>query len=268
MTITETSMQTGWYFYGITRDGPLEVPPASDSSSLQLLGFSGLAAVVRPVQRDDFSLEAIQERVKSASTLEAMVRSHNHVIEAIHARQPILPAKFGVVYADADDVVSALRSSHDTLRHQLFHIEGCDEWAVHLYADRAVFGERTSSEDPVIRRLRDEHAAARPGRAYFLQQQLRDELRAATEQALAAVAHRTFDRLARFAVASQMSEVEPATDSAGEAEILRSSFLVARDVAEQFREAVRATAGDGLRCDHSGPWPPYSFAARYEVEAE
>jgi hypothetical protein len=269
----------GWYFYGITRRGPpaaqlsaavgehqLGTDPiaAPSGAGLQLLEFSGLAAVVSPTRLAHFSHAALQERMQNASALEAMVRSHNRVIEAIHARQAILPAKFGVVYAQAEDVLSALRPAHDTLLQQLRRLEGCDEWAVHLYADHALVRERISMEDRAIRRLRAERDAARPGRAYFLEQQIRDELEAATAEVLSTIAQRTFERLAAHAVIAEVNTVVSDADLVGEVEILRASLLVARDDEEHFKEEVRSStaASEGLRCEYSGPWPPYSFAVQ------
>lgn len=274
-----------WYLYGITWRGPLvellveadggrspAAEPIAESGNpepLQLLEFSDLAAVVRPVPRAEFTPPVLRERLRSAAELEAMVLSHNRVIEAIHRRQAILPAKFGSVYAHAEDVVSALRPVQDTLLRQLTRLQGCDEWAVHLYADRASVRERIAAIDPGIRRLREEHAAARPGRAYFLERQLRDELETATREALVTLAQSAFDRLAEQAVTGEVNPVGRAPDADGDTEILRASFLVARDGIERFQQEVSAcgAAGEGLRSEYSGPWPPYSFAPRDDEDA-
>jgi hypothetical protein len=273
----------GWYFYGVTRRAPLApVLAAADrdeqqsddhtrasAAPLQLLECSGLAGVVRSVLLSDFTQPALGERLQRASALEASVRSHHHVIETIHARQAILPAKFALVYARAEDVVSALRSAHDKFLDELRRLEECDEWAVHLYADRAVYRQRISTVDAAIRLLRADCAAARPGRAYFIERQICDELEAATELALLTRARSAFDRLASYAVAREMSSVAPAADPRGEREILRASFLVSRDAVEHFIEEVRSSGDstDGVRCDYSGPWPPYSFTTLDYKEA-
>jgi hypothetical protein len=256
---------TGWYFYGITRSGALA--QTSEAAALQLLEFSGLAAVVKPVLLADFSAAVLQERFQTAAALEDMVRSHNQVVEAVHAQKPILPAKFGMVYASADDVVSALEPAHDALLDQLNRLDGCDEWAVHIYADRDAVRTRISSLDPHIRQLRDERAAARPGRAFFLDRQLEHEVEKATDQELVTIAQVAFDWVADCAVAGQMSPVGPAEDPAL-TEILRASFLVSRDGAEQFEKRVRssADASVGVYCEYSGPWPAYSFASHEEAE--
>lgn len=270
----------GWYFYGITRpdslaavmaelDGDVMTAESDYAAPLQLLEYRGLAAVVRPVHLADFSQAVLQERLRNESALEAMVRRHNGVIEAIHARQPILPAKFGTVYADAEEIVSALQPAHDVLLHQLDRLDGRDEWAVHLYADRDVVRARVAVEDPELQRLRNERAVARPGRAYFLEQQLRDKVETATEQALSTLAQEAFDRLAGSAVAGQVNPAGSPARRAGEVEILRASFLVARDSAWLFEAEVSSLADttNGLRCDCSGPWAPYSFAGQNDEAA-
>jgi hypothetical protein len=270
---TEHAAVPAWYLYGVTRRGSLAALLSADdfepfAAPLQLLEFSQLAAVVRPVPRSDFSRAALRERLHNASSLEETVRRHHHVIDMIHTRQAILPSKFGTVYASAEDVRLALEPMHDTLLRQLKRMDECDEWAVHMYADRAAVGERVSKRNPAIRLLHDERAAARPGRAYFLAQRLRDELKDATERELAVLAQKAFDRLAVYAVAKQVSSAGPTADLTGEEEILRASFLVSRDRAEEFQEEVCSgtDTSEGLRYERSGPWPPYTFAAQYDGE--
>jgi hypothetical protein len=266
----------GWYLYGITRRGSLATLLAeanagepAGAAPLELLECSGLAAVVRPVSLDDFSTAALQERLRHASALEAMVRSHNRVVDAIHARQAILPAKLGMVYTHARDIVSALRSTCDALLPQLHRLEGCDEWAVHLYADRATVGTRAAARIPSLARLHEQHAAARPGRAWFIERQLRGELESATRRALVTLAQGAFDRLSGVAVAGQVNPVKHVADAGGEVELLRAAFLVARDGVERFEAEMRtaADASEGLRCECSGPWAPYSFAVDSAGEA-
>jgi hypothetical protein len=260
---------TGWYLYGITLSGsPTPELAEANAPSVHLVELFGLAAVVAPVRLADFDAAALRKRLENASALETMVRSHNRIVEAIHARQAILPAKFGMVYPDMEDVLTALRPAHDTLLHQLHRLQACDEWAVHCSADRALVRERIFMSDPSIRRQRDARDSARPGRAFFLDRQLDEELEAATEQALSTLAQSTFDRLASHAMAGQVSPASADAELAGEVEILRASFLVQRDGVERFHAELRCAADDTecMRCESSGPWPPYSFAARNEGE--
>ena len=268
----------GWYLYGITVAGSLppvfatgDVEPAIDQRavSVELLEYSRVAAVVRQVLLEDFTPAVMNERLRDGTELESMVRRHNAVVEAIHARQAILPSKFGVVYRHSEEIRSALRASHLELVQQLDRLQGCDEWAVHLYADESLARKEFSETQPAIRQLRDEIAVARPGRAYFLAQQLRDELRKATEQALVTLAERAFDRLSPCAVDALVNPLNAAADQTDDVEILRASFLVARSGAERFESEVLLLSdlNIGLRCELTGPWAPYSFAAQDIQEA-
>jgi hypothetical protein len=274
----------GWYFYGITRgglpanalaeadeEGPAAggAPPrAQGGEPLQLLEGGGLVAVVRPVAIAEHDRSALEERLRQAPELEAMVCSHHRVIEAIHARQSILPARLGTIYAGPGDIVESLRTGRESLFRQLERLDGCDEWAVHLFADRATVRERVTAVDAELRRLREAHAGATPGRAFFLERQLRDRVESAARDATVSLAQQAFDRLRRDAVAGEIASAGEG-DASGEEEILRASFLVRRDEAEHFLQELRASTvtDDGVRCEWSGPWPPYSFAGVHAEDA-
>src|SRR5437588_483325 len=137
--------------------------------------------------------------------------------------------------------------------------EGGDEWAVHMYADRAAIEQRVVAAHPTIQALQQEIAAASPGRAYLLQRKLAEERAAATDQALRELAQAEYEHLARWAVAGQLTPpARTAQDAHGEIEVLRAAFLVRRANADTFQEEVRSCVEgrDGVHCEHSGPWAP------------
>jgi hypothetical protein len=275
-----TLHEDGWYLYGITRRNPAggapawtrgaehdlaETPliPSPDHEWVQLLERGNLAAVVRRVTLADFSAEALQAHLSDPAWLETSVQLHNAVVRAVHQEQAILPAKFGAVYARRADLTEAMERNHSALLAQLEQLDGCDEWAVHVYVNHRIVQTQLRAEhdaDPVHQQL----AASRPGHAYFLRRKLDDDLAAKaariTEQ-VALTAYQRFARLATAAHAERPASPSGATD--GETEVLRAALLVCRERSEDFVADVRACAGDGLgwRCTASGPWPPYSFAA-------
>jgi hypothetical protein len=264
--------ERGWYLYGISRaGGPAVDPQVDDGEPVQILASGDLAALVRQVPLAEFGAEPLQSHLSDPAWVEARVRGHNQVIAAIHQEQAILPAKFGCVYARAEDLTTALEQMHETLVARLERLEGCDEWGVHVYADLAAIQQRLFGERPAIRRLQQEVASARPGRAYFLQRKLADEVAAAAEEAANELAQAAYERLIRWAVASQLNPpARPAQDASGESEILRAAFLVRRERVDDFVIEVRSFGDgqDGLRCTYSGPWPPYSFAVLTDEEAQ
>jgi hypothetical protein len=277
----------GWYLYGVTRRGALATTQpergngargtadvardlgGDEGEPVQVLDCGALAAIVRRVPLAQFSEDALRARHDDTAWFAAMARLHNQVIAAIHQQQAILPAKFGSIYAHTEDVQTAVAEAQETLLAQLQRVEGCDEWAVHVYADRPAVAQRITAEHPTIHQLQHDLAVAPPGRAYFLQRALDEERAAATEQALRELAQAAYEHLARGAVAGRVTQPARSTPEAhAEIEILRAAFLVRRAHADTFLAEVRSCVEgcDGVRCDDSGPWAPYSFVVPIEEE--
>jgi hypothetical protein len=277
----------GWYLYGITRHGALATRPpergngdrgtadvardlgGDEGEPVQVLDCGALAAIVRRVPLAQFSEEVLRARHDDTAWFAAMARLHNQVIAALHQQQAMLPATFGSIYARAQDVQRAVAEAQGALLAQLQRVQGCDEWAVHVYADRPAVARRITAAHPTIHQLQHDLAVAPPGRAYLLRRRLDEERAAATEQALRALAQAAYERLARGAVAGRVTPPARATPEAhGESEILRAAFLVRGAHADPFLAALRScVAGrDGVRCHYSGPWAPYSFVVPTEEE--
>jgi hypothetical protein len=198
-----------------------------------------------------------------------MAHRHNQVIAALHQLQAVLPAKFGSVYARAEDVQRAVAEAQEALLAQLERVEGCDEWAVHMYADHPTIAQRLAAEHPTVQRLQHELASAPPGRAYFLQRELDEKRAAAVEEVLRELPQAAYEHLVRWAVDSRVTQPTRSTPNAqGEIEVLRAAFLVRRAQADTFLTELRSyvQGRDGVHCEYSGPWAPYSFAVPIEEE--
>lgn len=273
----------GWYLYGIIQcehDGDAGIAlPALDtdtstgsasSEPVRLLVEGALAAVVRMVTLVPSEDGKLALGLRTAQQLEAMALEHNDLIAAIHRQRAILPSKFGCVYTREDDLRQALRQQQASLLDQLHRVENCDEWGVHVYAEPSLVRERLARNDPRVRRVEDELATATPGKAYLLKRQLANLLVEATGQSLAELARKARDHLARHAAdVSVLGQPRKAAKLDEEIEILRASFLVRRPESAAFFDALQTFAEDneGLRCEHTGPWPPYSFAESLEEPA-
>lgn len=269
----------GWYLYGITRAEQKTSERfsagasmwAEDNEHIEAISSGDLSAIVRRVPVAEFSTEALHAQAEDLSWIEAIARRHNAIIEAVHRTRAILPAKFGCVYASSEDVQMALRQEHDAVLARLDTIDGCDEWGVRLYGDVAVIRQRAGAEQEVVQRLRQELAAASPGRAYFLQRKLENELAKAAEHVLDNLVGQAYEHFAHHARAGQLSRQMSSSQinqDADSTEIVQAAFLVPRESADAFIEDVRQFSEhqSGLWCEYSGPWPPYNFAAQIEEE--
>ena len=257
----------GWYLYGITlRESASRLDEdltAESGEPLRILEQGKLAAVTRLVPRDAFSSEALQERAQDITWLGEAVRNHNEVVERIHHVGTVLPGKFGAIYPTSEALQAALAEMHDALLAQLERLQHRDEWGIHLSADRQAV-QRLAGEHPALRQLQDEMAAASPGRAYLLKRKVADTMTDITEQALSTLAQTCYQRLAGYAVAGQISPRPPKpAERGGEREVLHATFLVERSRTGNFLQEMQRLVQEqeGVRCEYSGPWPPYSFAS-------
>ena len=176
---------------------------------------------------------AVSEHDAKPEATDAAVLRHAQVVEGFAQGAPVLPARFGLVFADASALRREVEAKATALRGRLDRVRGCAE-----------VGLRVVSED-------ERHEAAPlTGGDY-----LRARLRESTERRR--VAEALHEMLAGHARDSTRR------DPAGGRILLDAAYLVPVDRVQEFRHEVdelgRSHPELALVC--TGPWPPYSFAA-------
>ena len=160
-------------------------------------------------------------------TIEALER-HERVVEDLMAVRTLLPARFGSVLDDEDELHALLERRAGEFAAALGMVRGRVEIGVRARP-------RSVPDVP----------APETGRAYVERKLAR--LRAA--RAVQDDMHDPLAARAHAAVARVLAEPEP--EFAG-------AYLVDRDTVEAFRACVEEVA-DGREVACTGPWPPYSF---------
>jgi hypothetical protein len=214
-----------YLLYGIVRADPVAGCPGPD---LCVVEARGLAAVVSEVEESD-----------SAPGVSALL-AYARAVEAIHARQAIVPLQYGCVMESEAAVLRLLEERGPEYAALLERLEGLTEMG--------------------IRVLRPAGAAipARPARspeaAYLesLRNRYRSTALAADE---AQVADQMVERLGGWCI-EQRREVS----SSPQGRLVSLYFLMAKTGVEKFREEARQIAPPGgAKVLVSGPWPPYNF---------
>jgi hypothetical protein len=157
------------------------------------------------------------------------------VVEAIMARGPVLPLRFGTELQSEDQLAAAIAHRADHLARALGRVRGRVELALRVIPERIAKTNRSTDaiggREMLLGRVREHERAVR-------------------------VAQQLHVPLARLAVDSTMrSHPRPPA-------ILTASYLVDEERVGVFRsQADQLAAGhDDLRVLVTGPWPPYSFA--------
>jgi hypothetical protein len=208
--------------YAIT-DNP--GPPLPDVAGLQLVPFDGLAAVCTPASEDEPSPETLWR--------------HEDVVEALMADRDLLPVRYGTRLDDEAAVARAMEGRRDELAAALERVRGAVELSVRVMAASGT--PAPSPPDP---------ADVTSGADYL---RLKADAEASSDEAARAIG----DPLAELARESESARPRPP-------ELFRAAYLVERGAVDAFVAEVARLQVErrGLAILCTGPWPPYSFAAR------
>jgi hypothetical protein len=198
-------------------------PPLPKVPQLKAVPIDGLAAVCAPAGDGEVSPETLWR--------------HEEVVEALMADRDLLPVRYGTRLEDEAAVARAVEGRRDELAAALDRVRGAVELSVRVVATGTPPGGPAATE-------------AGSGVEY-----LREKARVeASQEHMVRALHEPLAALARASV-----ERRPRPP-----ELFRAAYLIERDAVERFAAEVAvvqdANAGLGILC--TGPWPPYSFAAR------
>jgi hypothetical protein len=212
----------------IVEQGPDEPAPELGTC---VVGAGGLAAVVSRVEETGAA--------PSVSAVLAFAR----VVEAMHARQPVIPLRYGCLMESESAIQRLLEDHRQEYGELLGRLCGMTELGIRVLCPAgppSIQGSRSS-----------------PGAAYLAS--LRN--RYGCGDSLTREEGRLADRISGSlsgCYSEQRREISPA----GQGRLLSLYFLTPKTGVERFRDqARRIVAPGGTKLLLSGPWPPYNFAA-------
>lgn len=214
-----------YLLYGIVRADPVQGCPGP---GLRLVAARGVAAVVSEAKESD-----------GAPGVRALL-AYARAVEAIHARQAIVPLQYGCVMEGEAAVMRLLEEHGPEYAALLDRLEGLTEMGIRvLWPAGAAIPPRPPSS---------------PGAAYLdsLRHRYRSTTLAADE---AQLANQIADRLGGGCI-EQRREVSSSPQGC----LVSLYFLMPKNGVERFREQARQIApAGGAKVLVSGPWPPYNF---------
>lgn len=205
-----------------------DVDELPQEPGLRIVTTHGLAAVVslveEPIPRPSISFLLAFERV----------------VEAIHARQTVIPMRYGCLMESEEQVVRLLEDHRREYEALLIRLRGMTEIGIRLLWPASAVASVSRSKSP--------------GAAYLASLQNRYNHAAPVGEEVL-LADRIVAPLARWST-EQRREVS----SPDQGRLLSFSFLTPRIHVDEFRNRVRDIAPPhGVKLLMSGPWPPYNF---------
>jgi hypothetical protein len=271
MKRTAAKPAEGLYVYLIGRERSIKSmleraalpPPLEPDRPLSMIAAATLAALVSSVPLDQYGEGQFESRLKDPLWAAEKVMRHQAVNAFFGEAGPVAPLRFGVIYTGAKNVEAMVRDRADALSAALDRVEGCEEWALNVYVDRAALAKKITKISPKLVELRERAKSSSKGQAYLLEKQA-ERLRAGEVKThLRQIVEEIASSLRPLA--KDMKRMTP-----GEHEVKDSPALAAKVVyltpktnVNDFKKEAKKTAGNygafGFRLELTGPWPPYNF---------
>jgi hypothetical protein len=229
---------------------------------LTVLPFGGsLAAVVQEVPSEEFTQQALQQRLSDQASLEVCARAHHAAVSAAAALGPVVPLPLATLFTDRRRARSVLAESLPRFHRVLNRVEGRAEWAVKVHLRR----DRRSAAEPLAPEVARTPSGPGAGRAYLSRVRSREQDRLSRRDAATAAAARVHEAVSCVAASSVHRRPHGAEITGKDRlQVMNAAYLVEEIRGAELAALVR-TMGDqlaasGVDVDLSGPWVPYSFA--------
>jgi hypothetical protein len=237
-------------------------------------------AAVSDVPADDFGEHALKARLEDLDRLEATARAHHGVVTALAARTAVLPLRLATVHRDEERLRLMLARRRCDLADQLSRLVGHAEWGVKVYAPSAAQAAANATAAATAAAAPQgpgtgspgtgSPGTGSPGRDYLRRRLEQRRSRERGQEAAVRLAGRLREELAVLAADVRHHRPQSGRLAEGPGEyVANDAYLVAEERAVEFRERARslAAAEPGVPVEVTGPWAPYSFAARAEDTA-
>jgi hypothetical protein len=227
-----------------------------------------VAAIYSVVPLEEFTGEAAEKRMTDPAWVVPRACKHEQVTEEVMKGSPVLPVRFGTVFASPQALARLLAANAAEIARFLDYIADKEEWSVKFFMDAETAAAWRAASDPLLAEKRARMSDS-PGARYLQEKQLRTQARrqarhdcvALTETIQAQLEKLWLDFLPLKLQDSQASGRIPEM-------ILNGAVLLYRDLVVAFRDLIEETnkryVEQGLAAEAVGPWPPYHFCATLE----
>src|SRR5208337_3021735 len=169
------TVQTALYLFCFARSnliGELEGTGIDGQHPLSVFRrFPNLCAVLSEVRSEDFCGGAAELHMRDRAWLGPRALQHEAVVEEVMRHSPVLPARFGTLFASQERLTEFLDRHRAAISQFLERVAEQEEWSVRGLLDRRQAGHALTSASLAAQEA--QLAALPPGRRYFAEQQIR-----------------------------------------------------------------------------------------------
>jgi len=269
-------MTQGLYLYCLARLSrlsplPLLGPGVDGQNSIAVATYQDLVAIWSPVLLADFSGPEAEERMQDLTWIGPRVIRHQEVVTGVMRHSPVLPVRFGTIFASLANLEKVLQRHADTIAGFLERLTDQEEWAVKGMLDRP--GAKNKLFCLKLAREAESLEALSPGKRYFEEQRLRAAGDQELQQWLHKVCREVWTDLRDYTAGIQERRLLSRKTTGSDQDMVWNwALLIPRQAVGGFQtriQDINAQYADcGLRVEVAGPWPPYSFCPALDMEPE
>ncbi len=270
-------MPQGLYLYCLARldrlpPSPLLGQGLDGRDSLAVAIFQDLAAVWSPVPVEDFCGPEAEERLRDLTWIGPRVIRHQEVVAGLMRHSPVLPARFGTIFASLANLEKMLQRHHDSIAGFLEAPHGPGG----MGRQRAVGparGPRRSCSPSTWPGRRQASRPYRRGSGILRSNGSGPQLNRNCQQWLQKVCREVWADLRDCAADARERRLLSREVTGSDQDMVWNWALLVPEKAvpdfqARLRDANARYAGHGLALECTGPWPPYSFTPALDMEPE
>ena len=244
-------------------------------NSIFVLCYQDLCALVSQVPTHAYNEQTLNRQIEDLEWLIPKANRHEEIVRYVMGVHPVIPVKFGTLYASRERVLDVLCNGYDEFDAFLDFIRDKEEWGIKVYtdegADKTVGREGgLAPTNLLIEQLDKEIAAAPLGKAYLLQKKRENLIRQQSTGILNHLSNQLYQQMLSYAVEGRRNKLlsKQATGKAVDM-LLNAAFLLNKREVETFKEKLEALAAtaeyDAFSFEMSGPWPCYNFCPEFHI---
>jgi hypothetical protein len=233
------------------------------------LSYGDTNAAVSLVPLEEFGARALEQRSGDLEWVAPRVLIHERVIEEIMAVCPVMPMRFGTIFAGREKIDELLKIHHAKVARFFGDIADKEEWGVKGYINGGRLEEAVKRLNPAVQAGEAKLQETSSGQAYLLRKKRDLAIKHGLSGFAAQIGEEVFQDLLVHAVKgvrNKALKLEAGEERGGM--ILNAAFLVPKTNVGLFQAKVKDIEekyrSQGLNLSVTGPWPPYNFCPVFD----
>jgi len=249
---SEKKLNQGEFFYAVIL--------AEEKREFEAIGLDG-QRVYTIVYKDIAAVVSDYPRVDSIKLLRKNLSPYHRVCKELGKAFTTLPARFGQIVKDKDEVLRVLEENFKKIRGELDRLDNKVEMGLKLWWEVDNVFQYFLSQDQQLRSYREK--LLRRSRSPSRMEQL--DFGRYFYDRMNAVRQRITKKVLSSLPPGEVRVEDPSEDKM----VMNASLLVKKEESKEFEKGVNKAAsslGKEYRLKIDGPWVPFSFVERLELE--